>query len=234
MIEMFQPQVSSFAGEIDSLILFVTVMVGFWYLLTKGMFFYLIFRFREKPGVKAEYITGKEKHLKRWVTIPHLVIILCDVFLIFGAVRVWYNVKQFMPEAQQTIRVVGQQWAWTFQHPGPDGELDTDDDISLIDELHIESGVTYHFMLESKDVLHNFSVPAFRLRQDAVPGRRILGWFKAEVTGEYDIQCAEMCGIGHGIMGAKLYVESPEQHSSWIRDMSVTEVAAATVREDLR
>ncbi len=231
MIEMLRPQVSSFAGEIDSLIVMVTLIVGFWYLLTKGMFLYLLMAFRAKPGQKAQYITGKEKHLKKWVTIPHLVIILCDVVLVAGAVRVWYNVKQFMPEAEQTIRIVGQQWAWTFVHPGPDGELDTDDDIAMIDELHVQAGVTYHFMLESKDVLHDFSVPVFRLKQDAIPGRRILGWFKPEVAGEFDIQCAEMCGIGHGIMGAKLYVETPEQHAMWVNDNSLTEVAAATQTE---
>lgn len=231
MIEMLRPQASSFAGEIDSLIIMVTLIVGFWYLLTKGMFLYLLMAFRAKPGQKAQYITGKEKHLKKWVTIPHLVIILCDVVLVAGAVRVWYNVKQFMPEAEQTIRIVGQQWAWTFVHPGPDGELDTDDDIAMIDELHVQAGVTYHFMLESKDVLHDFSVPVFRLKQDAIPGRRILGWFKPEVAGEFDIQCAEMCGIGHGIMGAKLYVETPEQHAMWVNDNSLTEVAAATQTE---
>ena len=231
MIEMLRPQASSFAGEIDSLIIMVTLIVGFWYLLTKGMFLYLLMAFRAKPGQKAQYITGKEKHLKKWVTIPHLVIILCDVVLVAGAVRVWYNVKQFMPEAEQTIRIVGQQWAWTFVHPGPDGELDTDDDIAMIDELHVQAGVTYHFMLESKDVLHDFSVPVFRLKQDAIPGRRILDWFKPEVAGEFDIQCAEMCGIGDGIMGAKLYVETPEQHAMWVNDNSLTEVAAATQTE---
>ena len=231
MIEMLRPQVSSYAGDIDALIILVVSIVGFWYLLTKGMFLYLVVRYRHRPGQKAQYITGKEKHLKRWVTIPHLIIIVTDVLLIIGAVRVWYNVKQFMPEAQQTIRVVAQQWAWTFVHPGPDGELDTEDDIVTIDELHVESGLTYHFMLESKDVLHDFSVPVFRLKQDIIPGRRILGWFKPEVPGEYDIQCAEMCGIGHGIMSAKLFVESPEMHSSWVRDNSLTEVASAASLE---
>lgn len=214
------PQASTFAGDIDQLMVTITVIVGFWYIVTNIMFFYLIFRFRAKDGQKAQYITGKEKHLKRWVTIPHAIIILCDVVLIVGAIRVWYNVKQFMPEPDQVVGVIGQQWAWTFVHPGMDGVLDTPDDIRTIDEMHVEVGKTYHFRLESEDVLHNFSVPAFRLRQDALPGRVILGWFEPTTTGEFDIQCAEMCGIGHGIMGAKLYVEDAASHDKWVREAS--------------
>jgi len=217
----YLPQASSFAADIDQLFVIILVIVGFWYVATNVMFFYLMFRFRAKDGVKAQYITGKEKHLKRWITIPHALIILCDVVLIVGAIRVWYNVKQFMPEnPHQVIGVVSQQWAWTFVHPGADGVLDTADDIKTVDELHIEVDKTYHFRLESLDVLHSFSVPVFRLKQDAIPGRVILGWFEPTEVGEFDIQCAEMCGIGHGIMGAKLFVEDETTHAKWVREAS--------------
>ena len=67
--------------------------------------------------------------------------------------------------------------------------------------------------MQSRDVLHNFSVPAFRLRQDAVPGRTINGWFKPTKTGTYDLQCAEMCGYGHGIMGAAITVHTEENYN---------------------
>jgi cytochrome c oxidase subunit 2 len=65
-------------------------------------------------------------------------------------------------------------------------------------------------------VLHSFSVPVFRLKQDAVPGRTIKGWFKPTMTGGFDIQCAEMCGIGHGIMAARVLIENPQQHTEWV------------------
>ncbi len=217
MIEAHLEQASTYAADIDNLILLIGGLTFFWFFCAQGMFFYLIFRFRAKPGVKAQYITGDEKELKRWVTIPHILIIVCDVFIIVGAVMVWSNVKQTLPEPDRTIRVIGQQWAWTFVHPGADGELDTDDDITMIDELHVQVGQVYHFQLESEDVLHSFSVPVFRLKQDAVPGRRITGWFEPTVTGQHDIQCAEMCGIGHGAMAAQIYIETPEQHAQWIR-----------------
>jgi cytochrome c oxidase subunit 2 len=216
MIEYLIPQASSYASDIDNLFMLVVWIVGFWFFATIGMFLWLVFRFRAKEGVPAQYVTGKEPHLKKWVTIPHGLIIVCDVFLIVGAVQVWYHVKQQMPEAEQTIRVTGQQWAWTFVHPGEDGEIDTADDITRIDELHLRNNTVYHFILESQDVNHSFSIPVFRLKQDALPGRVITGWFEPTRVGEYDIQCAEMCGPGHGIMGAKLYVETEEAHDAWM------------------
>ena len=79
-------------------------------------------------------------------------------------------------------------------------------------------------------MLHSFSVPVFRLKQDAVPGRTITGWFKPIITGEHDIQCAEICGIGHGIMGAKVFLETPEQHAAWMQQNTTTSLAAADLR----
>ena len=98
--------------------------------------------------------------------------------------------------------------------------LDTADDITTVDELHVEVGKTYHFQLEATDVIHCFSVPVFRLKQDAVPGRTITGWFKPTRVGEFDIQCAEMCGIGHGVMAARIHIETQEQHAAWVGENS--------------
>lgn len=216
MVQSLIQQASSYAGSIDGVILLIAVLVGFWFFLAQGVFFWLIFKFRAKPGRKSDYITGKEKHLKRWITIPHALVLLCDVFIVIGAVRVWYDVKLQLPEPDATVRVIGQQWAWVFQHPGADNELDTDDDIFTTDELHVQNDRTYHFQLQSRDVLHSFSVPVFRLKQDAVPGRTITGWFRPTTTGQFDIQCAEICGIGHGVMAARIYIEDEAEHAAWI------------------
>jgi cytochrome c oxidase subunit 2 len=216
MIERMVLQASSYAASIDGLIMLILVLVGFWFILAEGMFFWLIWKFRARPGVKSQYITGKEKHLKRWVTIPHALVLVCDVFIIIGAVRVWHDVKQQLPEADYTVRVIGQQWAWVFQHPGGDGELDTADDIYTTDDLYVQNGRTYHFQLTSRDVLHDFSIPVFRLKQDAVPGRTITGWFHPTQAGTYDIQCAEICGIGHGVMAGRITVQDDSEHAAWI------------------
>jgi cytochrome c oxidase subunit 2 len=212
--------VSTYGKDIDALILLIAVIVFFWFFLAEGVLFWLVFKFRAKDGQKGQYVTGERKEEKKWITIPHALVLLCDVVIIVGAIRVWMDVKQVLPEPDHEIRVIGQQWAWTFVQPGADGVLGTDDDVTTVDELHVEVDKTYHFILSSKDVLHSFSVPAFRLKQDAVPGREITGWFEAVETGEFDIQCAEMCGIGHGIMGARIHIESPEEHATWLASMA--------------
>ena len=227
MIERYVDSVSTYAGQIDGLILLVTVLVGFWFLLSEAVFLGFILRYRRRDGVKAEYITGEEKELVRWIHWPHYLIIVCDIFIIYGAVRVWYNVKQNLPPAEQHVRVIGQQWAWSFVHAGPDGKLDTPDDIKTVDDLHIKAQTVYHYHLEARDVLHSFSVPVFRLKQDAVPGRIITGWFKATKTGSYDIQCAEICGIGHGVMAGRIIIETPEQHVAWMSQHSPATLAWA-------
>ena len=228
MIERYIPAASSYASDIDAVIMLIAVLVGFWFLLSEAVFFGLILRFRKKDGVKAEYISGELKSHKRWITIPHMLVLVCDVFIVVGAVRVWYTVKQDLPPAQQTVRVIGQQWAWSFVHPGPDGKLDTEDDIATVDELHLQVDTLYHYKLEARDVLHSFSVPVFRLKQDAIPGRVITGWFEPTLTGTYDIQCAEICGIGHGLMPARVFIETPQQHAAWMAERSPVSLAAGS------
>ena len=218
MIELLVPEASTYARDIDWLFTSIFLTVGFWFLLAQAVFFWLLFRFRRRDGVPAQYITGEEKAEKKWISIPHALVIVCDVFLIAATVMVWRNVKQVLPPADETVRIIGQQWAWTFVHPGPDKQFGTTDDVTEVDELHVKSGAVYHFELTSKDVLHSFSVPAFRLKQDAVPGRIITGWFQPTTVGQYDIQCAEICGIGHALMPARLYIETETAHAEWLRD----------------
>jgi cytochrome c oxidase subunit 2 len=228
ILENIVPAASSYAGQIDGVWELIFWLTGFWLLVSEGVFFWLIMKFRKKDGQAGQYITGDKKEEKRWITYPHLLVLVCDVFIVVGAVKIWYHVKQELPPAEQTVRVVSQQWAWTFEHPGPDGELGTADDIRTVNDLHVQNDTVYHYKLESKDVLHDFSVPAFRLKQDAIPGRIITGWFQPTELGTYDIQCAEICGIGHGVMGARIHVESAAEHAAWMAEHAGTHVAAAS------
>jgi len=228
MIERLLPAASSYAGDLDFLFDLIFWIVAFWFLLSEVVFFWLIFRFRKKDGEPAQYIAGEQKSEKKWITYPHLAVLVFDVVIIVFAVRVWYDVKQYLPEPDQTVRIIGQQWAWTFEHPGPDGQLGTADDIRKVNELHVQKDTVYHFKLESLDVLHNFSVPVFRLKQDAIPGRVITGWFEPTQTGEWDIQCAEICGIGHGLMGARIHIETAAEHAAWMAQESPISLAAAS------
>lgn len=227
MLDWLVPRASTFAGDIDDLIFLVGAIVGVWFVLAQGVFFYFIFRFRHREGGKAVYLAGEHKRETRWVSIPHFFVLLCDIVIVVAAIRVWVDVKQTLPPAEQTVRIIAQQWAWTFVHPGPDGVLETDDDITTTDELHVEVDTVHHFRLEARDVVHSFSVPAFRLKQDAIPGRRITGWFEPTRTGTFDVQCAEICGIGHGLMGGRVVIETRAEHAAWMARHSSTSLADA-------
>lgn len=216
-MELFIERASSFAADIDNIILLIAVLTGFWFFVAQGVFFYFVFKYRRSKNPKAQYISGEKKEETKWIHIPHNLVLVCDVVIIVFAIMVWYRVKQDLPKPDETIRVIGQQWSWTFVHPGLDRQLGTEDDVVTVDELHVKVDTTYHFKLQSTDVMHSFSIPVFRLKQDAVPGREITGWFKPTKTGEFDVQCAEMCGIGHGIMGARIIIETPEQHENWLK-----------------
>ena len=225
MLERYLTAASTYAHSIDHLFILIAVIVGFWLIAAETMMFVLVFKFRAKDGRPTQYITGEEKHLKRWISIPHFLVILCDIVIIIAAITVWYNIKQVLPPADATVRVIGQQWAWSFQQPGPDGVLDTADDIRTVGELHVVVNTTYHFELMSRDVVHSFAIPAFRLKQDALPGRTISGWFRPNRVGTYDIQCTQMCGIGHALMAGRIIVETPQDHAAWLLRNSSPAVA---------
>ena len=218
MISWYLPQASTFAGDVDNLVLLIGVIVGVWFIVAELIVFGLIFKFRAKPGVRSQYVSGEAKSEKKWVSIPHYAVLVFDIVIVIGAIRVWNNVKVTEPTPQETVRIVSQQWAWTFVHAGPDGKLDTPDDIKTVDDLYVQLNRVYRFELHSKDVLHSFSVPVFRLKQDAVPGRMIAGWFTPTIAGTFDIQCAEICGIGHGLMPARIHIQTEAEHQAWLQN----------------
>jgi len=226
MLERFLTGASTYSQSIDHVIFLIAALVGFWLIVAEICFFWLIFKYRHRDGRASQYVTGEEKHLKRWVTVPHMLVIVCDILIIVAAVRVWVNVKQSFPPVEETVRIFSQQWAWSFQQPGADGVLDTADDILTVDELHVKVDTTYYFELRSRDVVHSFAVPAFRLKQDAVPGRTITGWFRANRPGTYDIQCTQICGVGHAFMAGRIIVETAQEHAEWIKRASNPALAA--------
>jgi cytochrome c oxidase subunit 2 len=225
MLERYLTAASTYAHSIDHLFILIAAIVGFWLIAAETMMFSLVFKFRAKDGRPTQYITGEEKHLKRWITVPHVLVLVCDVVIIVAAITVWYNIKQDMPAADETVRVIAQQWAWSFQQAGPDGVMDTADDIRSVGELHVKINTTYHFELMSRDVVHSFAIPAFRLKQDALPGRTITGWFRPNRLGTYDIQCTQMCGLGHGLMAGRIIVETAQDHAAWLMRNSSPAVA---------
>lgn len=218
---------STYAADIDQLFDVITLLVMLPFAVACFLFFSFIFRFKAKAGEKAMYITGTEHQYMKWIHRAHFPILTFDLVIVVMAVNVWYDVKQDLPQMDSEVRVIAQQWAWTFVHPGADNTQGTADDITKVNELHVSTDTLYHYKLESKDVLHNFSVPVFRLKQDAIPGRVITGWFEPTKTGEHDIQCAEICGVGHGLMPARIHIKSPGEYAAWVQHESALALAAA-------
>ena len=123
------------------------------------------------------------------------------------------------------------QFDWRVRYPDASGDLSGIDAFEVPFEFVVPADTDVVFRLRSRDVLHSFFVPAFRLKQDAIPGRIITGWFTPTGTGAHDIQCVEICGIGHGMMGARVLIEDSETHAAWVRPHSPPTLAANTVPE---
>ena len=173
--------------------------------------------------------------------MPDVLVMLFEIALIvFYAFPVWRSIKMSPPDpkdADVVVEVTAEQFAWDVRYPGPDGKfgrakpelvhfsnplgLDrTDpaaaDDIFVANELHLPVGKKTLIRLRSKDVVHDFFVPEFRLKQDAVPGLEIPMWVVPTRIGHYELACAQLCGFGHSLMRGDVYVESPEDFQKWL------------------
>lgn len=219
---------SSYAADVDHLFWLVTGLIGFWFIVAQVVVIGFALKYRKKPGVKAAYITGSSFRELGWVLGPVILVVICDGWIDVATASVWHHIKEELPAAEQKVAVTGQQWAWTFRHEGPDGKLNTPDDIVTVDQMHVREGKTIHVELQSKDVLHSFCIPVMRFKQDTIPGRSITGWFKPTKAGVYDIQCTQMCGIGHGYMAARLTVQNQADFDTWMKANAAPPSAAVT------
>ncbi|MEW6281213.1 MAG: cytochrome c oxidase subunit II, partial [Candidatus Eremiobacterota bacterium] len=217
--------------DIDHLTWLITWIGGICLLLAEGVLFYSAVRFRRRGARPARYSTGEVWSQARWVLIPVMVVVALDLLIDVANASAWHEIKGSIPRSHCRVRIVGQQFAWHFTLAGRDEEFDTDDDVRTVGELHVPAYTDVNFELQARDVLHSFWVPSLRLKQDAVPGRTIPGWFRALETGSYDIACAEICGAGHSLMSARLVVHDPDEYGRWIRERSSGTKAPLTVQQ---
>ena len=220
-------QASTYAKDIDGLIVLITVIVGVWFVIAEAVLFYLIFRYRKRADRKASYVDGSRKRQIAWILVPCAAILACDLVIDAASGRVWDQMKQTNPVPDLMVRVEGRQWAWDLTNPGPDRILDTKDDVRLLNELHVPVGQVVRFELKSFDTLHSLWVPELRLKQDAVPGRTFQGWFEATRPGEYGILCAELCGVAHGLMKGTLIVHESKDYETWLRAAEAAQAGEA-------
>lgn len=210
----FPHDISTFGPSIDAifLLIFWITMVT-WVLVTVTMVVFLV-KYRTRPGRKAEYIEGNSRLEITWTTATTVIL----VALALLSRSTWADIKENGPPGDFFYKVTAKQFNWEITYPGPDGKIDTKDDVTIENEFHVPVNKVIRIELESKDVIHSFFVPNMRLKQDAVPGRTIQVWFQATEPGQYEIPCAELCGFGHSGMKGNLTVQSQEDYDKWLKD----------------
>ena len=134
--------------------------------------------------------------------------------------NVWVKIKgrNSAPADAMPVKVHAEQFEWNITYPGGDGQLDTDDDLRVRNQLHLVVDRPVKLLLSAEDVIHAFFIPEFRIKQDAVPGMKIDVWFQPTRTGEYELACAELCGHGHYSMGARVFVHTQEAYDAWVAE----------------
>jgi cytochrome c oxidase subunit II len=203
-VPLWPDQASTFAWQVDLLYIYlIVVSVAFTIPIVAAIFFFMI-KYREKE----KFSTPEEMHGSivletTWSIIPF--VISMTIFL--GGAYVYYN--QFRPpdNPDMEVYVVGKQWMWKLQHSTGQRE---------INELHIPVGRRVKLTMTTEDVLHDFSVPAFRTKVDVVPGRYTYLWFEATKPGKYHLFCAEYCGLNHSGMGGYVYVMEQKDFDNWL------------------
>lgn len=204
-------------------------------------FLYTLVRFHERRNPKANYHGVKSKasaHLEFSVVLVEAVLLLGFALPLWGK-RV--SADQFPDRAEALrIRAIGEQFAWNFHYPGPDGvfgNADVDlvsgsnplgldpndpagaDDVVAKNDLHLINHKPTVVEVRSKDVIHSFAVHHMRTTQDATPGSSVPTWFRPIKEGVYEIICAQLCGAGHFGMRAEMTVESKQAWEEWYNGM---------------
>ena len=204
MLEGFNNHVSTFSEDIDRAFWITTgISIAFFILIT-GLMTYFIFRYhhtRVEPN-EIRNIKGNLGLEITWTVIPTILFVV----IFYYGYSAFRDVRT-MPEDAFTVDVLGKRWSWTFTYPNG----------KRTDALYVPEGKNIRLRLHAPvdDVLHSFYVPAFRIKEDVVPGLENQLWFKATVPGRYDIQCAEYCGTRHSYMLSKVEVMNKTAFDRW-------------------
>jgi len=200
---LFPEQASTMAGRVDAL---------FYFLLAVSVFFaslicILIVTFAVKYRRRSEderppLIEGDLRLEVFWTVVP----LGLTMIMFFWGAKLFFTTN-YPPRDSLEINVVAKQWMWKAQHPEGRSE---------IDELHVPLGRPIKLILTSQDVIHDFFVPAFRVKKDVLPGRYTTVWFEATKAGEYHLFCAQYCGTQHSGMVGRIVVMDPARYESWL------------------
>lgn len=239
--------VSNFGHEIDFIFYVILWLTGITAVLVFGTMIYFLVKYRRRAGVGAIHSHGNNTLEIVWTTIPVFIFL---ALAIYGN-EMWARMRMETPPADALqVAVVGEQFGWNVRYPGPDGKLakmdahkvgkdnpfgidpndpDGQDDFTTYNDLVFPVGRAVRLHLGSKDVIHSFYVPEFRLYQDMVPGRVYdFVWFKTDATGHFQLACNQLCGQGHYKMFGKLGVVPPAEYEAWAKGKAPAPATAAT------
>jgi cytochrome c oxidase subunit 2 len=226
------PPLASNRIAIDSAIGASLLVTGLVFIATNLLLAWFGFRYQDAEGAKATYWHDNPKLEWSWTLATAAVML----GFMFNSLSLWADIQQKAPEDAMLVEVTGQQFRWVIRYPGPDGVLGrtdptlvdvgaenyigldlTDpaatDDIMRVNDLHLIEGRPVRIQIRSTDVIHSFFLPQFRVKQDAMPGLTVENWFVPEKSGDFEIACAEHCGLGHYRMRGFVHVVSAEEHA---------------------
>lgn len=209
-------QASTGAPAWDQFFYFMIAVAVFFSVLIFVLILYFAIKYRRRSkdeGPPKNQVTGNIPLEILWTGIP---IVLVAIMFVWGAEIFISNARP--PRRSDEIFVIGKQWMWHIEHANGKREINT---------LHIPLGVPIKLTMTSQDVIHDFAVPAFRMKQDVLPGRYTTEWFEASRTGRYHLFCDQYCGMGHSLMTGWVYVMTPDDYQRWLR----SGVTGATLAE---
>jgi cytochrome c oxidase subunit 2 len=200
----FQPeQASSIAKSVDQLYFFLTAVTLFFTVLIFSTIFYFMIKYRRRsPDERPKAIEGSFPLEVLWTAIPTLIVAL---IFVWGSTLYFRNAEP--PKGSMEIFVTGRQWMWKVEHP--EGQRE-------INELHVPLGRPVKLTMTSEDVIHDFFVPAFRVKKDVLPGRYTTLWFEATKVGTFHLFCAQYCGAFHAGMIGSIIVQEPDEYERWL------------------
>jgi cytochrome c oxidase subunit 2 len=220
-------------GSIDDTMFITLIITGIVFIAINFFIAFAVIKYRHDKNRKAKY-EPENKKLEIWLTI----ITSIGIIAMLAPGLVVYSDFVNVPEDARVVEVVGQQWSWSFRFPGDDNQLGKSaikhisidnpfgvdpldpsgqDDVLVVgNRLALPVDIPVKILMRSKDVLHNFYVPQFRVKMDMVPGSVSYIWLTPTVTGEFEILCAEFCGIGHFNMRGYVEVMQQQNFDNWL------------------
>ena len=232
-MNIFPENISTYGQEIDNLFWLITVFVVIAFVISLFVLFYPLFTNGYKKVPKAEYITGEKKKHFKWVVIALALLLGSDFVILYSEHDAWATIESAPTKADVTVGIIARQWNWIFVYPGPDGKLNTADDIVVDDmnsSLHVPINKNVVFELRSQDVIHSFFLANARLKQDALPGRTVIRWFNITKEGKYDISCTQICGVLHSKMRNFVVAESEEKYKHFTDSLYAAHAPKAAIQ----